>query len=57
MVTVKKKKKEKITFSKISVLKIVSDVSQHTIHFIDGTIDTFSMSPIDFAMYVTNKLV
>lgn len=57
MVTVENIKNERITFSKNSVLKIVSVAGLHVIHFVDGSTDSFAMSQTDFMVHVANKLV
>jgi hypothetical protein len=56
MVSVKNTKNETLTFSKSSILKILSVGEIHTIYFTDGSQDTFTLNLTDFAVNIINKL-
>lgn len=45
-----------VTFSKQSVVKIVSNGNLHEVFLTDGSSYSFNMQPTDFVVYVVNKL-
>lgn len=56
MVTVNTTSGQSLTFSKQSVIKIVSDKDSHEVFLLDGSSYSFTMSATDFVVYVVNKL-
>jgi hypothetical protein len=54
MVTITNLESLLVTFSKHSVVKIVSDGNSRTIHFIDNTIENFEMSEEHFGTVISN---
>jgi hypothetical protein len=45
-----------LTFSKQSVIKIVSKGDLHEVFLTDGSSYSFNMQATDFAVYIVNKL-
>ena len=46
----------KITFSKQSVIKIVSNGNLHEVFLTDGSSYSFNMEATNFVVYIVNKL-
>ena len=56
MVTVSTTEGKSLSFSKQSVIKIVSNNDLHEVFLTDGSSYSFTMSATDFVVYVVNKL-
>ena len=56
MITVSTTSGVNVTFSKQSVIKIVSQGDSHEVFLTDGSSYIFTMSSTDFVVYVVNKL-
>ena len=56
MITVSTTVGVNLTFSKHSVIKIVSKGDSHEVFLTDGSSYSFTMSPTDFVVYIVNKL-
>ena len=56
MVTVNTTSGQSLTFSKQSVIKIVSDKDSHEVFLTDGSSYSFNMEATNFVVYIVNKL-
>ena len=56
MVTVNTTSGQSLTFSKQSVIKIVSNGNLHEVFLTDGSSYSFNMEATNFVVYIVNKL-